>query len=77
FLFVAAPFVAHEEVAQALGIGSSGVRRRSPVAAFGERETFVRVSMDRGRVVVEGEVPDKATRSELLSQAATLYGRDQ
>jgi len=77
FLFVAAPFVAQDEVAQALGVGSSSYRRRSVVAAFGERETFVRVSMDRGRVVVEAEVPDRATRSALLNEAASLYGRDQ
>lgn len=77
FLFVAAPFVAHEEVAHAMGIQTSRGRRRPSVPAFGEREVFVRASMDRGRVVLEAEVPDRETRSALLNQAASLYGRDQ
>lgn len=77
FVFLAAPFVAHDELAQAMGIHHARARRKAVAPIFGERAAYVRVSHDHGRVVLEAEVPDRETRSELLNAAATLYGRDQ
>ena len=78
FVFAAAPFIAHDEVANAMGIpvnGSGSYRISAP--AFGDRDARIRVSMNHGRVMLEAELPDQETRSRLLTRAADLYGQDQ
>lgn len=77
FTFATAPFLLYDEMTLALGIVRPGMGPRRAGPAFGERRPSLRVTLDRGRVVVDAELTQLDEKNRLLARAAELYGREQ